>query len=212
MLPTAEPPLLWVPGSWQLHSPAPRSSTEVTPALGHAFSCRESPQGASHLVLSRAGKGKEPGPAPGATNIAEEEGPVLGPLPAPGQRVPSIPGDSHSRGVQVPQSMVGNLAEGRVRCLLEKGRRAWRRASCSTSCSWDLHQTLLPFPFERGEKVELCSFLPLRSSSLGGNLFAANGSAQPLPPLPSAPLALGSPWGWCGHIQAWGKAQEPARG
>lgn len=46
-------------------------------------------------MLSRAGRGTEPGQpshAPGATNVAGGEGsPAPGPTPAPGQRVPSIP-------------------------------------------------------------------------------------------------------------------------
>lgn len=204
VLPMAEPPLLWVPGSWQPRSPAPRSGTEVIPALGHISSCRETPQGASHLALSRAGRGREEArtsvPCTRNHQPGGKGGPVPGPQPAPGQSVPSIPaawgrpilGTPMAEGSKPPQSRAGSPASGRDRSLPGKGRRARRRAPCSTSWSQDLHRTPLPFPFEKGEKVEFYSFLPLRPRRLRGSLLATSGSALPLPPL-LAPLTPGSP-------------------
>lgn len=204
VLPMAEPPLLWVPGNWQPRSPAPRSGTEVIPALGHTSSCREPPQGASHLALSRAGRGREEArtsiPRARSHQPGGKGDPGLGPQPAPGQSVPSIPaawgrpilGTPIVEGSKPPQSRAGSPAAGRDRSLLGKGRRARRRAPCSTSRSQDLPRTPVPFPFEKGEKVEFYSFLPLRPRRLGGSLLAMSSSALPLPPL-LAPLTPGSP-------------------
>lgn len=66
---------------------------------------------------------------------------------------------------------------------------------------------LLPFSFEKGEKVEFYSFLPLRSGQAERKSACCEHWALLCPFLPTGPLALGSPQSCCGHIQAWGKAQ-----
>lgn len=198
VLPTAEPPLLWVPGNWQPRSPAPRSGTEVIPALGHTSSCREPPQGASHLALSRAGRGREEARTSVPSARSHQPGgkgrPGLGPQPAPGQSVPSPcrmgtshPGDSHRGGVQAPreQGWEPSCRQGQIPA--GEGQEGTEKGTVQ-----DLHRTPLPFPFEKGEKVEFYSFLPLRPRRLGGSPLATSSSALPLPPL-LAPLTPGSP-------------------